>query len=467
MDFSSDDIILAVSSPPGRSARGLIRASGEGVFELCEGLLEIEQSDVRTRGIRRARLKLWNDLTIDCLVLSFPGPRSYAGEDTIELILPGNPDLLERVIDWLIERARSRGLFARRAEAGEFTARAYLHGRMSLTEAEGVNALISARSDAELRAATLLTSGGLGDLADSLAEDLSAALALVEAGIDFTDQEDVVAIAPAELLRRLQSIAARIDDHLQRAMPFEALQAIPWVVIAGPPNAGKSMLFNALLGRQRAVVSPIAGTTRDVIAEPLALESNHGAGREVMLVDIAGLDDSDESFLNSEMQSAAQRALERAELILRCVPADERNAATNGGGHSARELVVLTKCDLVPDSDSAEVAAGVIPISAISGFGLNRLREEVAARIADHAVSLAADALALLPRHESALRNGLRTLHEAIGALSVQGANRSLMQPEIIASLLRLALDELGSLAGAVTPDEILGRIFAGFCIGK
>lgn len=465
MPFTSD-IILAVSSPPGRAVRGLLRASGPGTFELLGGVVD-HVVNIRSRGLHRARLRLWNDRSIACLAISFAGPRSYSGEDTVELILPGNPDLLERIIDWLIERADAAGQLARRAGAGEFTARAFLNGRMSLLEAEGVNAMISARSEAELRAAGLLTAGALGELANDLMNDLAGALALVEAGIDFTDQEDVVAISPANLHARLGSITARLQGHLARSAPFEALQAIPWVVIAGAPNAGKSTLFNALLGRERAIVSPIAGTTRDVIAEPLALAAPDGTVREVMLVDIAGLDAADDSFINIEMQQAAARALERAELILRCAAADDRDHdRTREAVLTTVDMAIMTKSDLLaPEVIATQLDC--IAVSARDGIGLDALRSAIHERLADRAVSLASDALALLPRHESALGSALDSLTSALEQLESQQHANALAQPEIIASLMRLALDDLASLAGAITPDDILGRIFAGFCIGK
>jgi tRNA modification GTPase len=481
--LATSDTILAVGSPPGRSLRGLVRASGESAFILFEDLLEMEGSAARTRGIHPARLRLWNDLSIACLALQFPRPGSFTGDDTVELLLPGNPDLLERVIDWLVERGEARGLFARRAEAGEFTYRAFLNGRLSLTEAEGVNAAIRARSDAELRAAELLTSGALGAMAAAVARELAEALALVEAGIDFTDQEDVVAISPRELLRRLEAIAVRLRDHLNRATPFESLEAIPWVVIAGPPNAGKSTLYNALLGRERAVVSPVAGTTRDVLAEPISLPPSSGVAREAMLVDMAGLDESDTSFINVEMQRAAAGALARAELIIQCVPCDQlppdgapRQLPSPFGigvgsegefpSGSRNTLTVITKADLL-NSRRGLASEGAIEVSATTGAGLEELRGAIAEGLADRAVSLAADSFALLPRHESALRGALSHLDEASALVEPRRHARALDQPEIIASLVRLALDDVGSLAGEVTPDDILGRIFAGFCIGK
>jgi tRNA modification GTPase len=477
MDTSA--VILAVASPPGRSWRGIVRVSGAHTFDLLGPHVELGALNgvarasvrlplgtedqpranvparaTRDRGTHRARLRV-DGLEVACLAVIFPAPGSYTGQDAVELQLPGNPDLLERVIDALIESGRGRGLDARRAEAGEFTARAFLNGKMSLTQAEGVAAIIAARSDAQLRAGRLLTSGALGGLARELADDLAAALALVEAGIDFTDQEDVIAVTPPALHRRLARLRDRIQDQLDRSVGSEQLQALPWVVLTGEPNAGKSTLFNALLGRTRAVVSATAGTTRDVLVEPLSIDTAHGPA-EVMLVDLAG-SASGESALDRKTQAAAREAIERADLALHCVPVDETAPDLAEGNR----LVVRTK------TDRGGAIASEPAVSARTGHGLDALRAAIARRLADRAVSLAADAMALRPRHEAALRSAARSLAEATALVAPSRDQRHLPQPELVAAAMRTGLDDLGRLAGDVTPDDILGRVFSTFCVGK
>ncbi len=450
MDTAS--VILAVASPPGRSVRGIVRVSGDAAFDVLRPHLTCAWS----RGAQRARLGVAG-LDVACLVLVFPGPGSYSGEDSVEIQLPGNPCLLERVVDALIESGGDRGLDARRAEAGEFTARAFLNGKMSLTEAEGVAATIAARSDAELRAARQLSSGRLAALACELADELAAALALVEAGIDFTDQEDVVAISPEALFNRLLALRDRIEGQLSRSVPTEQLEAIPWVVLTGEPNAGKSTLFNALLGRPRVVVSGIAGTTRDAITEPLTIDTPHGRA-EVMLVDLAGAADDRTKALDRLMQSAARLALERADLVLRCIPAGAEAATSRASGR-APSLIVRTKCDLGHGGDLA--------VSGHTGEGLDQLRAAIAERLTDRAVSIAADTMALRPRHWAALRAAGRNLREAIELLQPARLERTLPQPELIAAAMRSSLNDLAALSGDIAPDDVLGRIFATFCVGK
>ena len=460
------DVILAVATAAGRSPRAIVRMSGASSFEL---LREMTQSPddasggfVR-RGISFIRLRL-GQLWCPAIALSFPGPQSYTGEDSIELQLPGNPDLLERVLGELLQGANQMLIRARHANPGEFTARAYLNGRMSLTQAEGVAATIAAQSDAELRAAHFLRTGALGDIAHSLAHDLANALALVEAGIDFTDQEDVVAITPEDLQQRLGDLRGQIDSQLKHSVGIEQLQAIPWVVLIGEPNAGKSALFNALLGRERAVVSAVSGTTRDVLTEPLTIHTDHGPA-EVMLVDLAGLDDADDSPINRMMQQRAREALARAELVLRCTPASNSSRAALEG-----ELAVRTKSDLIEQPSIARepaAAANVFSVSAFTGAGLNELRTAITRRLADRAVSLAGESAALRPRHESSLRSAQTNLTEAIALAERSRSKRALVDPELIASAMRAALDDLAALAGDITPDEVLGRVFATFCVGK
>ncbi|MEM1099723.1 MAG: GTPase [Planctomycetota bacterium] len=234
------DTIAAVSSPPGRSLRGLIRLSGPDAFAITERLVQTVGVDDQAHVVRHVRLI---DSNTPGLLTTFPGPRSYTGDDTAELQLPGHPALLERVL------RQAFALGARSAEPGEFTFRAWQNGKLDLLEAEGIAALIAARSDAQLAAARSLHQRDLGHVADQLAATLTDALALVEAGIDFTDQEDVVPIPPDALHAKLETLAAQLDELLRGARSWSALEALPRVVLAGPPSVGKSTLFNALLGR--------------------------------------------------------------------------------------------------------------------------------------------------------------------------------------------------------------------------
>ncbi len=458
--------------------------SGAETSALLEG--HVEHTGVPGGTLVPARLRLDDGLDVPVVATWFRAPKSYTGEDSLELQLPGSPVLLERVIDGLIGSAARRGIAARRAEPGEFTARAYLSGRIDLAEAEGVAATIAARTDAQLRAAALLRQGRLGKLADALAGELAALLAQVEAGIDFTDQEDVVAIGPAPLLERAAGLRRRVDEILDRAVGAERLEAIAWVVLTGPPNAGKSTLFNALLGRERAVVSSEPGTTRDVLVEPLTLQTPAGPA-EVMLVDVAGEEAPGASALRLLAQDAARAARDRAELLLRCVPTDRalrsglrphtrsgRSAADSIGRCAMTQavLTVRTKADLTPEPPGAAPPPppqrrDELRVSARTGAGLDELRRAIASRTSASAFCLAADAIALQPRHEALLRAASEHVRAAIEVVAAARGARQLRDPELVAAALRGALDAIGAIGGRVTPDEILGRIFATFCNGK
>lgn len=436
--------------------RGIIRISGKDAFELIN--LINDRDIVAKRAIQPTRLRL-RALEIPAIILSFPAPNSYTGEHSVEIQIPGNLTLLNRVIDELLAKASSNDIDARLAEPGEYTARAFFHEKLTLTQAEGVAAIIAAQSDAQLRAAKMLLGGSLGSLAHALADQLASALALVEAGLDFTDQEDVVAISADELVMRIRKLIKQLNKHLNRAVGTEHLLDIPWVVLTGKPNAGKSTLFNALLGRERAVVSMAPGTTRDVLTEPLTIQTVQG-NAEVMLVDVAG-DDAADNSLNLQMQDIAKAAKSRAELILHCVPSDQKSF----DGPDEKTIIIHTKADLSHRPHSPQG----IHVSAKDNTGLDFVRKIISDRLAQQAISLASDALALQPRHESALCGSRDHLNEALNLIksSLDKTKKGLQSPELVAASMRLALNDLSQLAGDISPDDVLGRIFATFCIGK
>ncbi len=374
--------------------------------------------------------------------MRFDAPRSYTGQCVTELQVPGHPALLDRLLHQTIAAG------ARLAEPGEFTFRAYTAGKIDLTRAEGIAATITAESQGQLRAAKMLRRGMLGSLAAEIVETLGQKLALVEAGIDFVDQEDVVPIAPKELDENLNQVRHRLAELLDHSRSWGTIEAVPRTVLVGPPSCGKSTLFNALLGRQRAVVDPQPGTTRDVLEESLQLTDRRGRDIETMLVDIAGLDRPD-AALDRQIQRLARRAIERADLLL----------VVNGSEPIADvlKLHLHTKSDLGPGPG--------LNVSARTGHNLNTLRAAIAERLGDRGISVAADSLVLQPRHETALRATLESIDTA----------RRLLEPdklmiesnELVASHLRSALDELAGLGGQLTPDDVIGRVFATFCVGK
>jgi tRNA modification GTPase len=344
-----------------------------------------------------------------------------------------NKSLVDEVIKTLVKKTQGR-----LAEAGEFTARSFMNGNISLSAAEGVCASISASNDRELQGAALLRDGALAKLVEQITLELTRTLSLVEAGIDFTDEEDVVAITDKALLSALEQNIQTVNNILQNKISMVQLRDLPNVVLAGKPNAGKSTLFNALLEKERSVTSSVSGTTRDAIVEQV-----HFGSKEALLVDVAGHETLD-TELGISMQKAANNAINNADLLLWCVaPYDDDSEKPKNS------LVVFTKGDMKGAKKEA--------ISATTGAGIQELKEKIHSLLAQ-SPSLKPDTLALLARHELFLQKTLQSLYEA---------KNHLQTPELVATSLRESLNSIGAITGQVTPDEIIGEVFSTFCVGK
>ncbi|MEX1017925.1 MAG: GTPase [Phycisphaeraceae bacterium] len=452
---TTHDTVAAVSSPRGRSLRGLVRLSGPAVRRVLREVVCDFADDIPGRTLQRVRLV---EPAMPALLALFPGPASYTGDDVAELQVAGHPAVLERVLRAMLDAG------ARLAEPGEFTFRGYLAGRFDLTQAEGIAATIAAVSDSQLAAATLLREGKLAGVARELVDELGTLLALVEAGIDFVDQEDVTPIAADELAARLEAVAAKLAALMRRSRSWGALEALPRVVLVGRPSVGKSTLFNALLGRTRAVIDAQPGTTRDVLAEPWTLEDVHGRSVEVMLVDVAGLDRA-AAALDEQVQAAARRAIAEADLV---VQVSDRSA-WEALDVASPVLRVRSKADEAIRGSGGGEEEDVLAVSAVTGVGLAALRAAVARRVGERGVSVASEMLALQPRHEQALKEAGEAVAEALMIVKPhpRHAAGGLGQVELVAARLRGALDALAGLGGELTPDEVIGRVFATFCVGK
>jgi tRNA modification GTPase len=453
-----DDTILALSSPPsGNAPRAILRLSGPASWPL-------------TRHLLAADLRLaWQPVLLTALhlhlpaaILAFRAPRSFTGEDLIELHLPNSPALLALLTDHLLDLARRHNLPARLANPGEFTARAFFNAKLDLTEAEGIAATIAAASQTELRAAARLLQGDLHRWISALARQLADTLALVEAGIDFAD-ENLDLLPPAQLRQTLQQLHTQIHDQLAQALRIDRLAELPTIVFIGRPNVGKSSLINALSQSDRSIVSPIAGTTRDVLSAIMHISpspqndhppfSGGASHRQIRLLDVPG-EETPTTDLQSQMMATRQAALLDADLIVEVL--DDPTSASTPPDDPAPRLVIYNKSDLHPIPPNTPLWQHV---SATRGTHIPELRAHLAHLLAPHP-TVAASRIVLNHRHRELLA-------QAAARLTAAQSLDPAAQPELLAAELRRALDLLGQITGTISPDEVLSRIFSQFCIGK
>lgn len=456
---ASTEPIVAIASPPGNSPRGIVRVSGTGAIGTVQSRLasgELPSAREMRKVVVRARVG-GAEVEVPAIALVMVGPSSFTGQDTVELLMAGSSVLLWAVVEAMCDPSRGSPS-ARHANPGEFSARAYLNGKLDLNAAESIAASIGADSDAQLRAARSLRSGVVGGVAEGAASRVTEMLALVEAGIDFSDQEDVVAISPGELVRGVTQVEADLASVVARSAPEEVLRALPVIALRGPPNAGKSSLFNALVGHGRAIESEVAGSTRDAIVEPIQLSH----GREVLLVDLPGIEDP-QGALAAQVQDLAHASLRGANLQVHCTPPDAP-AHTHSG-----EVWVVTKADLLSAQARAALEGSALLTSARTGEGIDALRDAICNALGDQSSFAQEHAPIMLERHRGALaaaNSALARVREAAQAC-VDAHARGAEPAELIADDLREALDALGIVAGTRTPDDVLDALFARFCIGK
>lgn len=427
------DTIAALATPIGGTI-AILRTSGPRAIEWKQAL------GVTHEYPHPCLLQLGPDLPVPATVLVFRAPRSATGEDVVEYHFPGSPWIASR----LLERLYALG--ARQAEPGEFTSRAFLNGKLDLAAAEGVVATISASNRAGLDAGRRLLSGELSRRLAPMMERLAEVLALVEVGIDFSE-EDVSFIDRDRLLAAIESSCRELDALLAAAPSLERLEHEPRIVLAGRPNAGKSSLLNALAGRLRAVVADVAGTTRDVLSERVALDTGY-----ITLTDAAGLGGGvPTDAIEVQMREKSLRAIEEADRVVLVIATDDDRAPLNL--LRSPDLVVYSKSDLA----SAEHAG--VSSSVMKAGGLDALRT-------------ALDTLAFpADRHEAEQGVALNVRHRSLVAAAIESLRRAADSlprgPELVAAELRAAIDALGGILGKVAPDDVLGRIFSSFCIGK
>lgn len=443
---SPDQTIFALSSGRSPSAIAIIRVSGP------QTRLAIERLCGKLPAPRLAQFATLRDLdgsAIDeSVALWFPGPHSATGEDVAEFQVHGGRAVIAAMFDAL---SAIDGL--RPAEPGEFTRRAFENGKLDLTEAEGLDDLIHADTDRQRRQALRHLKGLLGTKAESWRQQIIEASALIEAGIDFSDEGDVSAELVAPALRKIAALKSEIEETLAASAQSERLREGLTVAIAGPPNAGKSTLLNRLARREAAIVSPHAGTTRDVIEVHLDLD-----GYPVTLIDTAGVRDTHDPVEQEGVRRARDRA-RTSDLVLWLVDANDKSAPTpQSDGDHAPVWIVRNKVDLVAVKGEGAGATGRFDVSASRGDGVPELIAALVIYARDYFGS-GEMALVSRARHRTLLR-------ETVAALGRAGRSAD-KGDELLAEELRIAIHSLGRLTGRVDVEDILDVIFREFCIGK
>lgn len=441
------DTIAAIATPPGRGGIGIIRLSGSNLKSLAEHLLgQVPPPRVASHRLFRAQD---GSVLDDGLALFFPAPYSFTGEEVLELQGHGGVVVLDMVLKRCLE------LGARLARPGEFSERAFLNNKLDLAQAEAIADLIDSSSEQAARSALRSLQGEFSKAVDNLLTALIELRVYVEAALDFPDEE-IDFLADSAVTLRLTSIKRQLAEIFQKAQQGSLLRDGMHLVIVGRPNAGKSSLLNALAGQETAIVTDIAGTTRDVLRERINLE-----GMPLHIVDTAGLRESDDPVEKIGIERA-WREVEKADLVLMLV--DDTQTA------SAEHMAILTK---LPSSipvltvhNKVDLTGNVVGkrgqhlyISAKQGLGLEVLKAELKARMGYQGER--EDTFMARRRHLQALEITQVAVERAEQQLRIFNAG------ELMAEELRLAQDALGQITGKFTSDDLLGEIFSSFCVGK
>jgi len=438
-----DDTIAAITTPPGKGGVGIVRVSGAEAKSVAQALLTTVPKP------RHANLTWFFNAkkeTIDKgIAIFYPGPNSYTGEDVLELQGHGGPVVMQLLLQAVLEQN------VRLAEAGEFTQRAFLNDKMDLAQAEAVADLIDSGSAQAARAAVRSLQGAFSDLVNSLVDQTIDLRAYVEAALDFPEEE-IDFLATDELKQRFANLNQEFEALQKRVQQGALLREGLTAVIVGKPNAGKSSLLNRLAGYEAAIVTDIPGTTRDVLKEQIILD-----GLPLHIIDTAGLRESSD-VIEQEGIRRAHNALEQADLIIQLVDVNSPDDINDLNITSELpRLTVFNKIDLF--KQNVDELSDAVYLSAKTGYGLETLVQKLKDIVGFQ--SDAVNTLGARTRHLNALSKAEEHIHIAHEQLTLSKAG------ELVAEELRIAQDYLNEITGEFTSDDLLGKIFGSFCIGK
>ncbi|HVK59732.1 MAG TPA: tRNA uridine-5-carboxymethylaminomethyl(34) synthesis GTPase MnmE [Candidatus Kapabacteria bacterium] len=447
------DTIAAISTPLGESGLAVVRLSGLASLRIADscfrpvGSSSKSASAAGTHTVQYGKMKRDGKTIDEVLLTVLRAPRTFTREDMVEISCHGGILPAKLVLDALLAAG------ARLAEPGEFTKRAFLNGRIDLTQAEAVADLIHSRTELALDAANEQLAGKLSRRIEELRDQLVQTLAHIEAHIDFPD-EDIAPDTKDQLIRRLESGLSFMDQLLATASEGQILRRGIRAAIIGRPNAGKSSLLNQLLGHERAIVSPVPGTTRDTIEETANIR-----GIPVVFVDTAGIRDSND-LIEAEGIRRSRESLARAELVLEVIDASEavKPGERIGAQDGKKHLLVLNKIDL---PQRAQVSEPAHRVSCTSGEGLEQLKDAIRDAVWSGRVGGEMNQVMINARHQEALQRARHHTRHTIDAL------RSNQTLELSAMDLRIATNAIGEIVGKTTTEHILDSIFSQFCIGK
>lgn len=458
--MNASDTIAAISTPVGQGGLGIVRISGPDALKIADKVFRCKEgppSSFPTHTVHYGHIEAEGQVIDRVLLIVMRGPRTYTGEDTVELSCHGGRLILHKTLNAAIKAG------ARPANPGEFTMRAFLNGKLDLSQAEAVQELIGAQSELALRVASQHLQGKLRDVVETVRSQIVEVAAVLEASIDFPE-EDIEISSREELCGVLSSAKEKVSHLLSTYEDGVKVAEGVNVVIAGKPNVGKSTLLNALLEKDVAITTPVPGTTRDVLKESLILQ-----GVSLNLFDTAGIR-KPRGIVEKEGVRRSKKALREADVVLLVLDAEAGVSQEDHGIFTETEakkvIVVINKIDLVPQATAEALARefGNFPsvrTSALKSWGIEEVRREILERAWSADIPSSQEVIITSVRHRDALRRAEGALDGALKAL------REGLSPELTAVEVREALDAVGLITGETTDEEILDRIFSKFCIGK